>query len=412
MMKKIVKNYIYLMYPLATLIYTLYLFFSWVRTGIYLTAVLALGFVGICCLGYITVKTTEDKIFTAYFVYNLLSGIWCVFYGIPVGVFIGEVSTTALPMVLYYAGRGFDDDEAEKYYGGFLAASLFMGLFGAVLYIWAPQFYLDFSYENEFISLADAATARVRMNSLLGSGPTAVYLTYAVCASAFFMRKKDRKSRTAGTILLILSILLAFMANQRSSMFSIIMMLIFFNFVDYAVDKDKPKKLLWIELSAIAALLLGIFIFARGVFEKFYIRLASIPSGFGERSESWVAAVNNMNNMWLGDGLGSRGHRAMEYQRYIVADGGLVKLYTEMGLIGTSLIIFLLVLIFKKSVRHVGKIVPELAVIVCTILMSIGSNVLEMELCAPIVYFALGRAVKKITEEPDPVPAEAEEKTV
>lgn len=31
--------------------------------------------------------------------------------------------------------------------------------------------------------------------------------------------------------------------------------------------------------------------------------------------------------------------------------------------------------------------------------MSIGSNVLEMELCAPIAYFALGRAVRLLNDK-------------
>ena len=398
MIKQLMKKYICLMYPLATFIYTWYLFCSWVRTGIYLTAVLALGTVFIVCLGFVNFKTFEDRLFGAYLAYNLISGIWCVYYGIPFSVYIGEVSTTAVPMVLYYAGRGFDEKEAGWYYDGYLAASLFMGLFGAVLYVWAPQFYIDFSYVNEFISKADAPTMRVRMNSLLGSGPTAVYLTYAVCVSAFFIRSREKKKRVYGIICIVLAILLSFMANQRSSMFSIILTVIFFNVVDYFVDKDKPKKFLWIEIGTVAAFITGIFVFAKGVFEKFYIRLASIPQGFGERSESWVAAANDMHNIWLGDGLGSRGHRAAEFQHYIVADGGLIKLYTEMGVIGTSIIIFLLFIVYKKSLNKIGSVAGEIAVITSAILMSIGSNVLEIELCAPVVYFCLGRAVRKINE--------------
>nr|MCR5748434.1 hypothetical protein [Lachnospiraceae bacterium] len=110
--------------------------------------------------------------------------------------------------------------------------------------------------------------------------------------------------------------------------------------------------------------------------------------------------VNTTNNIWLGDGLGSRGHRAADYQMYIVADGGLVKLYSEMGIIGTSMIIFILILVYIKSSRMISKVLPEIAIITAAILMSIGSNVLEIELCAPIVYFALGRAVR-ISNEVD-----------
>ena len=403
-----------MIYPAFTLIYFLYLFFSGIRTGITMTFLLVLGVIGLFLLGYITVKTTEDKVFGLYVLYNLLSGIWCVYFGIPAGVFIGEISTTLLPMMLYYAGRGFDEEYAAKYYHGFIIAALLMGAIGAIFYIWAPQFYIDFSYVNEFISKADAPTMRVRMNSLIGSGPMGCFVAYSMCASAYFLRKDDRKSKITGLVYIILSILFSFMANQRSAMFCIILMLVFFNLVDFIIDRKRPMKYLWAEIAAVAALLLGIFIFARGVFEKFWIRLASIPDGFGERSETWIAAVNNMENFWIGDGLGSHGHRAVDYQMYIVADGGLVKLYAEMGLIGTSLIIFVAALVYIKSCRtgraaqaaaagdtkrKLSLVVPELAIITSAILMSIGSNVLEIELCAPIAYFALGRAVKLLNED-------------
>ena len=398
MRDKYIKKYIYLIYPLAVFIYSLHLFFSFVRTGVVLTFVLALGFAGACVLGYFTLNRTEDKIFSLYLLYNLISGIWCVYYGMPVGVFLGEVSTTALPMVFYYVGRGFDDTEAESLYHGFILSAIFMGGIGAVLNIWAPQFYLDFSYENSFISVADAPTARVRMESLIGSGAMGCFAAYSMCASAFFLRQQDRKKRVTGIVYMLLSLLFTFMANQRSAMFSVILMLVFFNTVVFHTKGGWHKRYLWMEIAAAATLLAGIFIFAREVFDKFWIRLASIPSGFGERTGFWVNVVNRTHNIWLGDGLGSRGHRAAEYQQYIVADGGLVKLYVEMGLIGTSLIIFVVYLVYIKALRGVRKTAPEIAIITSAILMSIGSNVLEIELCAPIVYFALGRAVKKLNE--------------
>ncbi len=410
-LKNRINDYICLIYPLFTLIYFSYVFISSVRTGIAMTFFLAVGVVGICAL-YLTSKTIEDKLFGVYIIYNLISGIWCVFFGIPIGVFIGEISTTLLPMMLYYAGRGFDEKYAGRYYHGFMIAALLMGAIGAVFYIWAPQFYIDFSYVNEFISKADAPTMRVRMNSIIGSGPMGAFVAYSTCVSAYFLRKEDKKQRIIGVIYLILSILFSFMANQRSAMFCVILFLVFYELVDVVVDRRKPMKYLWIALGGAAVLLLGIFIFARGVFEKFWIRLASIPEGFGERSGSWVDAVHSMKNIWIGDGLGSHGHRAVDFQPYVVADGGLVKLYTEMGIIGTALIVLVVAMVYIRSLTKQEKnaadgtaagikmslVVPELAVITSAILMSIGSNVLEMELCAPIVYFALGRAVLKLNE--------------
>ncbi|MCR5748124.1 MAG: hypothetical protein K6G03_10485, partial [Lachnospiraceae bacterium] len=207
MREKYIKNYIYLIYPLSVIIYFLHLFFSFVRTGIGLTALLGMGFAAVCVLGLFTFEKTEDKVFSVYFIYNLLSGIWCVYYGIPLGVFLGEVSTTALPMVFYYVGRKFDDEESGKMYRSFIIAALFMGAVGAILNIWAPQFYLDFAYDNSFISVADAPTARVRMESLIGSGAMGCFAAYSMCASAFFLRTDDKKKRMTGIIYMLLSIL-------------------------------------------------------------------------------------------------------------------------------------------------------------------------------------------------------------
>ncbi len=400
-LKKIINEYICLIYPVFTLIYFAHVFFPFIRTGITITFFLAIA-AAVICLLYFTVKTLEDKVFSLYVLFNLISGIWCVLYGIPLSVFIGEVSTTLLPMILYYAGRGFDEDNTAKYYHGLVLAALLCGAIGAVFYIWAPQFYIDFSYANKFISKADVPTMRVRMNSIIGSGAMGAFVAYSTCVSAYFLRKPDKKNRILGIVYLILSILFSFMANQRSAMFCVILFLVFYKLVDILVDKRKPVKYLWIAAGGVAALLVGVFVFARGVFEKFYIRLASIPDGFGERTGSWVDGLKSMKNIWIGDGLGSHGHRAAGIQPYIVADGGLVKLYIEMGIIGSAMIAFVVIMVYIRSAKvkekKISLVVPELAVITSAILMSIGSNVLETEVCAPIVYFALGRAVRKLHE--------------
>lgn len=399
MQKDRLKYVIFAVYPLASLIYTAALFISGLREGICLTAVLLAAILSAVIMKYVRIEHTEDVVFLVYIIYNLLSGIWCVYFGIPLMVYVGEVTTTLIPMGLFYAGRSMKDEDALRFYEWFILAVLFLGVLGVILNAVAPQFYLDYSVAMNYISKADAETARVRMDSVVGSGALATLLCFSVCSSVFLIEDEHKSRRIRGIVYLVLSVVFAFMANQRASMASIIIMLIFFNYTAFRVYKAAPVKYLIYEAAALVLAIGGIVVFAGGIFDKIMARLVSIPQGFGERSEQWIAAVNNMCNIWLGDGLGSHGHRAVGYQPYIVADGGLVKIYAEMGLIGTSVIIFLLVLIYRKAYRNLKSVVPEIAIITCAILISIGSNPLEFEICAPIAYFALGRAVLKLTED-------------
>ena len=49
--------------------------------------------------------STEDIVMSAYFLYAVLSGAWCISFGMPPKVYLGELVTTAGPMAFYYVGR-------------------------------------------------------------------------------------------------------------------------------------------------------------------------------------------------------------------------------------------------------------------------------------------------------------------
>ncbi len=289
--KKLLINYICLLYPVFSAVCILCLFFSGVRAETVMSLFLIIGAVAVCVLGLLTARLTEDKIFGLYLIYNVLSGIWCTAFGMPAGVYLGELIVTIPPMMLYFAGRGFEDEQAFRYCRYFILSVLFLGAVAAVLFIFAPQFSMAFLYN------------------------------------------------------------------------------------------------------------------------MFGERLSSLQVGLGERAEAWIAAVNNMENFWIGDGLGSHGLRAADYQLYIVAHGGLVKLYSEMGLIGTSMIIFVLALIYIKAFRSCAgnnihpeqplkkKPAAELIIITIAIVVSIGFNLLDTVLISPVIYFALGRAVRRLNDD-------------
>ena len=102
-----------------------------------------------------------------------------------------------------------------------------------------------------------------------------------------------------------------------------------------------------------------------------------------------------MKNSWLGNGLGANGHRAIGFTEHLIADGGLSKLYVENGIIGTSLFVFLILLILKKGFKNLKNTAPEIGIIIVTLIMSIGSNMMSFALSVPVFYYYMGRAVRE-----------------
>ncbi len=393
MKSKIRLNSYEWLYPAAAVIYVLTPFIRQIRPGICLTALLLAAALLMVVHKQIAFRRTEDAVFAVFFGFSILSGIWTVLYGIPLSVYLGELSTTTLPMILYFAGRDADEKSTERFYRIFLYSMAFLALVSLLLYILTPQVYIRFLYDVSLISKADASTARVRMESVTGSTLFGTMMAYAAGISIVFIEKNDRKNRIFGGVSFAFFMIMAFFSSQRAAMVTVLFMLCLLNHIIFFSCGLLPKKYFAAECGVIAAGLLGLLLFGRGAFLKVYYRLISLPSAVGERSEQWVGAVNNMSNMWLGDGLGSHGHRAAGFAEHVVADGGLVKIYCEAGIIGTSFFIFLMLLILEKGYRNLRLTGGEMAVITGALLLSIGSNVLCFELAVPIVFYAAGRAV-------------------
>ncbi len=332
---------------------------------------------------------TEDIIMTVWLLYNVLSGIWTVSFGMPLSVYLGELFTTALPMVFYYTGRS---GGRKKFYKTFIASVLFVGLLGVLLYITAPQFYIDYMYKLQYISKADVPTMRVRMLSVIGSTLMGYLSCIAMLSALYFFFKTGGKK---GKTVFLLSCFLAFMSNQRSAMAAAIIIVIYANILIFSTFHMLPKKILYIEAGALTAGVVGLFLVFHGAFMKIYYRLVSLPGAVGQRSDQWVGAMNNMADKWLGNGLGANGHRAEGFTKHMIADGGLAKLYCEMGIVGTALFIFLMVLLIKKGVKNLKECASEVGIVAVTLIISIGSNVMSFALSVPVFYYAAGVIVRK-----------------
>lgn len=383
-------------YLLVVIGYIMTLVSGNVRPGIIASALLVLTAGEILLHREFSFRGTLDYLMAAYLIYQLLSGIWCIAYGMSASIFLGEFSTTALTMIFYYVGRSIGEDEINAFYRKFILAVLVVGIAGLILYLWAPQWYLDYLLDYGYISKADAPTMRIRMISVIGSILMGYLAVAAMLASAHIILSTRGKS---GKLLLFINCFLAFMSNQRSAMVVALLVLVYVNYLIFFVFHMLPKKYFAVECAGIGAAFFGLCVVYFDAVLKIYYRLVSLPGAVGQRSDSWVNAANNMKNIWLGNGLGANGHRAAGIQPYIIADGGLAKIFCEMGIIGTSIFIFMMILVFQKGRTKLLYCAAELGIVGVTLLQCIGSNMLEFQLSTPVFWFAVGRCAAVIAAE-------------
>ena len=382
-------------YILAVLPYVFNMFIEAVRPGLFATVFMFGVLAELIIRKRLTLKEFADRLVAAYFLYNALSVIWLLKGGLPVSVYEQEFIVSLLPVIFYFVGRSCYKNENERFLKNFIYAVLILGILGIALQIAMPQFYIDYSYKLSFVSKADAPTCRVRMDSVVGSTVLGFISVAAMLASIPFMMagsKEKRRKTVFGTAALLINMVVAFMSNQRSAMVVAILVLVYINYLLFFVYRLFDKKYFIAEIIVVAAAFVGLCIVSMDAVMKIYYRLVSLPDAVGERSEQWIAAVNNMYSTWLGNGLGANGHRALGIEdAHVIADGGLVKMYCEQGVFGFSMFIYLVILSFKKGIKEIKEYCVELGIIAVSLLSSVGSNILAFQLTTPIFWYAVGR---------------------
>lgn len=118
----------------------------------------------------------------------------------------------------------------------------------------------------------------------------------------------------------------------------------------------------------------------------------AFSAAIGERSERWIAAVNNMYSTWLGNGLGANGKKALGLEdAHVITDCSLIKMYCEQGIFGFSMFIYIVILSFRRGLKSIRECFAEIGIMGVMLILSVGSDILAFQLTTPIFWFAAGR---------------------
>lgn len=396
-------------YVIAALCYVATLFTDAMRPGLAGAALMALVFAYLAFSKSIRFTCIADVIMAALFLYQVISVVWLRAGGYPMSVYTGEFVSSTLPMIFYYAGRNCRGADKGRWYAFFAVSVMMLGILGIVLYATAPQFYCDWAYRWSYISKADAATLRVRMHSVVGSTCLSFLGVAGILAGAYFLASFEDtdgepapavsvpgvlRRRAIAVLIMVICLLTAIMANQRSGLVAAGLAIVFINWLVFFRLDIIPRKYFIYEVVAVVVIFAAIFAVKIEFILKYWYRIISLPTAISQRSEQWVAAVNNMYSSWIGNGLGANGHRAIGFEdAHVIADGGLVKMYCENGVLGFSLFVYLMYLALSDGVKNIRYHYAEVGIIAVGLMQSIGSNMLAFQICAPVFWFAVGACI-------------------
>ena len=149
----------------------------------------------------------------------------------------------------------------------------------------------------------------------------------------------------------------------------------------------------------IALSLLVLFSFFVLVFRNQAVNLIVRLMGMGEEyarrsSGNWYFLLKRLKGSFLlGNGIGSMGHSAIEYNQSLqlggVYDGNYALIIAESGIVGFGLFIWGIVDCFIRFWKNKSKNYVAVFIVIIFILVAVGSNVWEFPLIAPLFWYSL-----------------------
>lgn len=372
-LRSLIENY----YLIVILLYMLTFAHQYLPVGILSAIVMCIILAGMISKYGIRLKGSMISMLVAvYVIYCAATVIFYFVERIPFSVFIKSASNSLLPILFFWCGMKGYHFSKKRY----LLAVNICGLTGVLLLFLKPQWFVQYciSYGYSF----------TRLSSCIGSTAMGTLTAVAVVYSVQYIIDTRGKS---GKIAYILSVAYTFLSFQRSAWIVAALTIIVLHY--YVFIKWGKLKIRYMVLE-ILFILLCLVIFREYVGDVlgqyFSQRVSSRNAGmFSSRTGQWVYGLRNSN--WIaGSGYGARGHKAMGYGAAAIADGSWVMLLCEIGIIGISIFIAIIIKTVGKGLYCLRSNLGALCVIVIICLQSVGSNILEFQITTPLLWMSIG----------------------
>lgn len=383
----LIANYYYL---IVVAVYSLSIYLPFIRTGVTMAVVLLYLYTSCKIVRY---SSVNSGLVFAYFIYCILSIQGYFYNGMPVSIYMSEISTQILPIIFFFIPFNKRINR-ELFYGTFMIAIAFAIILGLYYYIYNPPAYVQYMLKSVSDSYeGNIGNTIIRFNSLFGSiimGTLSLFMLI-ILIDKFWNRKF--LSITKSLLLLLLytiTLVSIFLTAQRSAMV-LAVFCIAFMYICSIIYWNKVKVSFTLFNITFYAIVVTVVITSfQEYFDFLSKRLESVDTAFEERDSQWIETFQHSKNFIFGTGLGSAGHRAMPFTNYFIADGGLFKLTAELGTIGMALFLFILLKFMLSKIKYFPELFREYLIVFVCLLQSVGSNTIVFQQVLPVFWFSLG----------------------
>ena len=330
-------------------------------------------------------NTIENKIVLAYITYNTVSIVLYAINGIPLSVFVAEWSNSILPIFFYYFAQK-NIENSSTFYEKTLYVLILSFVIGFYLWISESGMYRIFMNTTEGLG-----TDLLFFQSLFGLTATGAFgiIGFIISASLIF-----KSNGANGKIALIICAIAAMLTFRRAALLVLLMAIIAFHYLGYY--KYRYIKRIYIVAELIFFYLVYIVVYDQygNLINSVFERGGMISDAFETRNEAWKHAFD-YPYLITGRGLGSVGHKALEYSEILIPDGNYFKIIAETGIIGFSLFASILVLATVSGIKNLREDYMQLGIVLAMCLIAVGSNILTYQSIAPIFWFSVGKLLLK-----------------
>ena len=334
-------------------------------------------------------KIGAQELFFLYLLYNIFSITGYLYNGIPIKAFVQDFSNQFLPMIFFClpSSKSFNK---EKYYNLLIGSIVFCIIVGLYFYITKPESYFEFLSRTNAAYNKDYYLMHPRFNSFVGSTIMGTLSLIGMIASLhrilFFQTYLLKYA-----LIYVLCFVSSILTMQRSAMVIAIIFLLL-SFLMSLITSNKSRKYLYMVYTLFGILLaFGISRLEASILDTINNRFGAVSIDLiTSRSDQWVETIKNSPNIILGSGLGSVGHKAIGYAKFVITDGSLFKLIAEFGIVGFLLFGLIIIVCLEKAFKRSFYYFREISIIFVFLLQSIGSNSLSFQLLLPSFWLSLG----------------------